>query len=106
MALIIAVSAMPSAFAMGFDLSNPASNCQLVTLQYSELDAEENKGNKHGADCRIDSSCISYCPFASVLPSAPVHLMFRDIILKKTTLVSNDTIITRYPQLLKRPPKV
>lgn len=101
MALIIAISAFPSAYATGFDQSDPTGYCQDVTMHYFELDAEDNK---HDANCQLDSSCISYCSFASIMPLASAQLLFREIILK-TTLSGNDTVITRYPQPLKRPPK-
>jgi hypothetical protein len=103
MILIMSLGSIQIAFAGSLDAEHSAKHCQFLSVQASESSAL-NSGEHDINYCQNHAVCVSHSNCASFLTSnlfelsAPVLMLAED-------LASKVALSTRYPSLLKRPPK-
>jgi hypothetical protein len=105
--LIIAISAVQSATAMGFSQNSQEQECQIMQMSLSDVNSVGADGNcptKHGGDNGFDSECVTSCEFSS-LQNPHAILSTTRAEYRQKILTDRDAILSHYPELLQRPPR-
>ena len=104
MILIMSIGAIQIAFAGNIDSEHSAKHCQFLSLQTSESNTLNSSEHDTIDYCRDHTVCISHNNCAPFLTSNLFELSAPVLVLSED-LASKVAISTRYPRLLKRPPK-
>ena len=104
MILIMSIGSIQIAFAGNVDQEHSAKHCQFLSVQASEPSSLNSSEHDTMNYCQDHTVCLSHSNCAPFLTSdlfelsAPVLMLTED-------LASKAGLLTRYPRLLKRPPK-
>jgi hypothetical protein len=104
MILIMFIGPVQVTFAGNLEPDNPAQNCQFLSIQTSESGTSISSEQVTVSHCQGHTVCVSHINCVTFLTSklfefsTPVLMLAQD-------LASKVTVSTRYPRLLKRPPK-
>ena len=104
MILIMSIGSIQIAFAGNVDPEHSAKHCQFLSLQASESSTLSSSENDIINYCQDHTVCVSHSNCAPFLTSNLFELSAPMLVLAED-LVSKVALSTRYPRLLKRPPK-
>jgi hypothetical protein len=106
--LIMTISPVQMTMAIDLDQHNQAVNCQVSQAQLPDTTISNTSGgctSEYGEHCVDLSVCGAQFNFSSLYSSKSFLLITRAVTHTKFT-ADNDAVSSRYPELLKRPPKV
>ena len=103
--LIITFGSLQTVLSGDIDLKNPTTNCHSLKIQTSEADFKHNNEKSTVDYCQNFSACVAHYNCAPIQPSTLSQLSAR-VLVHLEDLAGNVALISRYPGLLKRPPKV
>ena len=105
--LIMAIGAVHSAMAIDFSQNKQGKECTVMQMSLSDASGMNAGGNcpmEPGEGNSIDTECTMPCNFTSLqAPHATLLAALAES--RQKTLTANDSIMSHYPDLLKRPPK-
>lgn len=104
MILIMSIGSIQIAFAGNVDPEHSAKHCQFLSLQASESSTLNSSEHDTVNYCQDHTVCVSHSNCAPFLTSILFELSAPVLVLAED-LASKVALSTRYPRLLKRPPK-
>ena len=106
--LVMAIGPVQITMAIDLDQHNQAMNCQMSQAQQVGItvnNTDENCTSDYSGHCVDLSVCVVQYNFSSFYSANSFLLMSRAVTHTKF-IPDNDAVSSRYPELLKRPPKV
>ena len=105
--LIMVISSIQSAVAIDFNQNMHEENNQEMQLQFSNIHNMEIGSNylvDHGEENLSHSDCAAQC-FVSYVQDPHVILLVTRSSIQQKILIDSSAFSSRYPNLLKRPPR-
>jgi hypothetical protein len=98
------IASLQIAFAENLDPEHSAKHCQFLSVQASESSTLNSSEHDTINYCQDHAVCVSHSNCAPFLTSSLIELSAPVLVLSEG-LASKVALSTRYPRLLKRPPK-
>jgi len=102
--LIISTGPFQSSIAMHFDMNAPAQDNQVLVVQPRETASTSDSQGRIVNFCQSLSACAAHLNCNPVASSSPPQLSAHAQFFYHL-LIGNVSVSTRYPDLLKRPPR-